>query len=252
VSLTNPDRVTTAGTKYLAGETPVVEAQGDLSVAYDALVARTKTDTITADLGGQIIKSGVHAAGAEALALTGDLILDAEGDPDAVFIFQAGTTLTTAAGSTVVLTNQAQACNVVWQLGTSATLGTDSHIVGAIVAQVSITAMTGASIDGQLLALTGAVTLDQNPIVNDTCVKAAELPEPVPEPEPDPVTPPISPSPAPSPGETGTVDGGVLPNTGSAAWLVAVGVGITSLLLSLWAFARWKKRNQGHEQAPSS
>jgi len=241
VSLTNPDQVTTTGTKYLAGEAPVVDAQQHLQVAYDKLVAKTNTSTISADLGGQIIKSGVHVASAEALTLTGTLILDAEGDPNAVFIFQAGTTLTTAADSKVFLTNQAQACNVVWQLGTSATLGTDSHLVGAIAAQVSITAMTGASIDGQLLALTGAVTLDQNVIVNDACVEA---PNP---PEPKPVTPPSSSSHQPPPGETGTVDGGVLPNTGSHSWIFALGAGIIGVALSLWAFARWRRRNQGHE-----
>jgi hypothetical protein len=106
------------------------------------------------------------------MAITGTLTLDGGGDPNAVFIFQAGSTLVTAAGSpsipasTVALTNGAKAANVFWQVGSSATLGTYSLFSGTILALTSITATTGASIDGRLIALIAAVTLDSNNIAS--------------------------------------------------------------------------------------
>jgi hypothetical protein len=95
---------------------------------------------------------------------SGDLTLDAQGDTNAVFIFQMGSTLTTTSGRQIVLTGGAQAANIVWQVGSSATLGTSSVFEGNILAYASITATTGATVQGRLLAQTGAVTLDANTI----------------------------------------------------------------------------------------
>ena len=93
------------------------------------------------------------------MGLTGTLTLDAQGDPDAVFIFQIGSSLTTASGALVSVINGGNNCNVFWQIGASATLGTGTSFVGNILALASITVTTGANVDGRALARTGAVTL---------------------------------------------------------------------------------------------
>ena len=144
-------------------------AQSDAATAY--LDAQGRASTIlsgsTFQLGGHTYSPGVYSAGTS-LDITGTLTLDGGGDPNAVFIFQAGSTLVTAAGSpstpasTVALTHGTQAANVFWQVGSSATLGTYSSFSGTILALTSITATTGASIDGRLIALNAAVTLDSN------------------------------------------------------------------------------------------
>jgi hypothetical protein len=101
------------------------------------------------------------------------VILDAQGDPTAVFVFQAASTAITSVGSTMTLANGAQACNVYWRVGSSATIGVNSTFIGHVYALTSITANTGASITGQLLARNGAVTLDTNTITNNACTAAA-------------------------------------------------------------------------------
>jgi len=189
-----------------------LQAQTDLVVAYNDAAGRTVTSNLTGqDLGGMTLTSGVYKFDSSA-QLTGTLTLDAEGDPDAAFIFQIGSTLTTASDSTIVLTGGAVYCRVFWQVGSSATLGTDSQFIGHIFAMTSITATNGAEIQGQLLARTGAVTLDSNIITNGVCAVAVVEPdEPEQdEPEPEPIVPepeptqPIVPTPAPVTVDIGT------------------------------------------------
>ncbi|MEU8272280.1 ice-binding family protein, partial [Sphaerisporangium sp. NPDC049002] len=110
----------------------------------------------------------VYDSAAGTFQITGNLTLDAQGDPDAVFVFQAASTLITASASTVTLTGGAQAYNVFWQVGSSATLGTGSTLAGDILALTSITVTTGVTVNGRTLARNGAVTLD-----TDTITKAA-------------------------------------------------------------------------------
>jgi hypothetical protein len=231
--------VTTTGTKYLAAETAVENAKTDLVTAYDDAAGRIPATTITGDLGGQTLVAGVYNSGSS-IGLTGTVTLDAENDPSAVFIFQAGSTLTTAASSTVVLLNGAQACNVFWQVGSSATFGTDSAFAGNVLAFTSITATTRATFNGQLLARNGAVTLDTNTIVNDTCVVEA-TPEPAPEPTPVPTPEPMPEAPVPAP-DSGTVDGGELPNTGGIEWLIALAVGVLVIGLGVADILRSSRR----------
>src|SRR5439155_411472 len=95
---------------------------------------------------------------------SGDLTLDAQGDANAVFVFQMASTLVTTVGRQVILSGGAQAANIYWQVGSSATLGTASVFKGNILALTSITATTGAAVEGRLLARNGAVTLDANNI----------------------------------------------------------------------------------------
>jgi hypothetical protein len=145
-------------------------AQDDLTIAYNDAAGRAPDTTFAGptDLGGQTVMAGVFNT-PTSFAITGTLTLNGGGDPDAVFIFQAGSTLITADNSTVMLTNGAQACNVFWQVGSSATLGVNSTFVGTILALTSITANTGAEVQGRLLARNGAVTLDSNEITRPEC-----------------------------------------------------------------------------------
>ncbi|MHB1906940.1 MAG: ice-binding family protein [Acidimicrobiales bacterium] len=143
-------------------------AQTDLTTAYNDAASRTPFTTVTADLGGTTLVPGVYRS-STSLSLTGAVTLNGGGNTNAVFVFQAGSTLTSAPGSTVVLENGAQACNVFWQVGSSATLGTTSNFAGTIMALTSITLDTGASVSGRALARNGAVTLDDNSITVPSC-----------------------------------------------------------------------------------
>ncbi len=146
-------------------------AQTALTAAYVNLGARACTKPVNTPLTGTLTP-GVYCYDSSA-ALTGPVVLDAQGDPAAEFIFKIGTTLTTPSGASVSLINGATACNVYWHVGSSATLGTSTLFVGNILAQVSITANTGASISGRALARTGGVTLDTNAITAPlSCVAA--------------------------------------------------------------------------------
>jgi Ice-binding-like/HD domain len=163
----------TAVTGFLAGLLDVTVHKGnavasvaktDLADAYDDAAARPTTDTIPVELGGTTQTPGVYDSPAGTFGITGTVTLDAKGDPDAVFIFKAASTLITASGSRVKLVNGAQAANVFWQVGSSATLGTNSVLRGNVLALASITVTTGTTVDGRMLARTGAVTLDSDTI----------------------------------------------------------------------------------------
>ncbi len=144
------------------------QAQADLTVAYNDAAGRAPTANIAGDLGGLTLTSGVYQA-AESIGLTGDLTLDAQGDPAATFIFQIGSTLTTGSSGTITLTNDAQPCHVFWQVGSSATLGTSTNFAGTIMALTSVTLTTGAALTGRALARNGSVTLDTNTITMPAC-----------------------------------------------------------------------------------
>jgi hypothetical protein len=150
-------------------------AKTNLSTAYTSATGQTPTTTFTTvdnQLGGKVLVPGVYAFGhAQTANIEGSpLILNGEGDANAVFIFQASSDLVTAPDSVVQLENGAQACNVFWTVGSSATLNTGSTFVGTIMAYASATLLTGATVQGRILAETGAVTLDANTITTPpTC-----------------------------------------------------------------------------------
>jgi hypothetical protein len=138
------------------------QAQSDLTTAYTTLAGLGAT-VLTGDLGGRTLTSGVYSFSA---GLTGTLTLDAQGLSNAFWVFQTGSTLITASNASVVFINDADnIAPVFWQVGSSATLGTDTEFIGNIVALTSITMNHGADIlCGSALARNGAVTLDTNTI----------------------------------------------------------------------------------------
>jgi hypothetical protein len=147
-----------------AADAAAAQAQSELTTAYgvaSGLACPGGNNLTGQNLGGLILTPGVYCFSTSA-QLTGILTLNALGNQNAEFIFQIGSTLTTASGSSIVLINNAQAGNVFWQLGSSATLGTTTVFAGNILAQSSITLTTGATLNGRALARTGAVTLDTN------------------------------------------------------------------------------------------
>jgi Ice-binding-like len=156
-----PGQVT--GTVYTA-DSVALQAQNDLTTAYNDAAAEPVTATIPTELGGTTVTSGVYNSAAGTFGITGTVTLDAQGNPNAVFIFKAASTLITASASDVKLVNGAKAANVFWVVGSSATLGTYSTFKGNIMALASITVTTGVTIQGRALARTAAVTLDTDTI----------------------------------------------------------------------------------------
>lgn len=166
-SVTGTGSITVNGTDH-GGDGVTQTAKTDLVTAYDVAAGEGPTSPIVADLAGQTLTSGVYNSGSQ-IGLTGALTLDAAGDPDAVFVFQAGSDLIVGPSATVILTNGAQACNVFWQVTSSASLDTGVSFMGTIMALTSITAGTGATVQGRLLARDGTVTLDTNVITAPAC-----------------------------------------------------------------------------------
>ena len=209
-----------------AADAVALQAQADVTTAYNDAAGRATTATVTADLGGQTLVAGVYTGGA--LGLTGALTLDAQGDPNAVFVFQAASTLITESTSSVNLINGANPCNVYWQVGSSATLKTNSVFVGTILALTSVAANTGATVQGRLLARNGEVTLDNNVITVPNCASAP----------PATTTTTAAPTTTTASGATTTVAPTPnLPETGATtgtavAGLFAVGIGSALVLLA--------------------
>ena len=230
---TGQETVSVSGTVHLA-DNVANAAKADLVTAYDDAAGRLPVTRIPTELGGTILTPGVYDSADGTFQITGTLTLDAQGDPEGVFIFKTASTLITASDSSVNLINSAQFCRTFWTVGSSATLGTNSHFVGHILALTSITANTGATVQGQLLAMNGAVTLDNNTITNGICETTTVTPEPIPEFTPV-ITPVITPEPTPEPTpiitvEPTTVTEEELPNTGGfpAVPLYALGAMLTA------------------------
>src|ERR1035437_4561013 len=175
------------------------QAKTDSTNAYDSLAGQGCDLNLTGqDLGGLTLTPGVYCFDSSA-GLTGTLTLNALGDPNAVWIFKTGSTLVTHSGSSVAFINggSGPGCNVFWQVGSSATLGTTTSFIGTIIAADDITLTTGATVNGRALARgvssDGTVTLDTNTITPIAC---ALTPTP---------TPTSTPTPTPTPTDTPTV-----------------------------------------------
>ena len=168
-------------------------AQNDLTTAYGVAAGQPITANLTGqDLGGLTLTAGAYSFSSSA-QMTGALTLNAASNPNAQFVFEIGSTLTTASASSVVMINGASPCNVYWQIGSSATLGTTTAFEGNVMANASITLNNAASVQGRLLARTGAVVLDNNVIDGSMCgTSTSPPPEPTP---PVPIPAPVGPTP---------------------------------------------------------
>ncbi len=185
------------------------KAQLDLTTAYDVAAGQSVlpvNDLSGTDLGERKLSPGTYRYNAAAL-LTGALTLDAEGDPNAEFVFQIGSQLTTESASSVLLVNGASPCNVYWQVGSSADLGTTTAFQGSLMALTSISLKNGATVLGRMLARNGQVSLINNVLTRPLCATGPTTP-------PDEETPggpgTVSPS---APGTTGSAPA---PSSGSA------------------------------------
>ncbi len=173
-TITGLENLTLDGINH-GGDPITQQAHADLFTAYSDAAGRTP-DVIYPtgfDLVGLFLSPGIYNSPA-VLTLSGVLTLDAQADPNAVWIFQAGSTLGTAVASQVALINGALASHVFWQVGSSATLGAGSEFAGNLLAAQSITLVSGASVEGRLLAYNAAVTID----FNEISLPAAAIPEP--------------------------------------------------------------------------
>ena len=229
-----------------------LQAQSDLTTAYVDAAGRSVEFTQTnPDLVGQTLIPGVYAATAKApLGLSGQLVLDGQGNPNAVFIFQTDSTLITSTGSTIELINGASECNVFWQVGSSATLGTASVFVGNILALTSISVQTGVVVHGRALARNGSVTLDNDVFTQPSCTPATATQAPA-------TTTTVAATPTTVAGGVATTVGPTvtvapttfkvtditLPRTGSGVGSTTL-VGGATLLLGAAALALTRRRRQ--------
>lgn len=162
------------GTAYVPGTPPVTvnglvyaggpvaaQAQTDLATAYNDAAGRyVNPIAVAGNIGGQTLVPGLYRSTSSLAISSGNLTLDAQGNANAVWIFQIASTLTTTSGLQVILANGAKAGNIFWQVGGSATIGTTCVFQGNILAAVSISMLTGSTLTGRALAIGGAVTID--------------------------------------------------------------------------------------------
>lgn len=224
--------ITLIGTNH-ADDAVTQGAKNDLVTAYNDAAGRGPATNIAVELGGSTLTEGVYTS--PTLGLTGTLSLDAAGDPNAVFVFQAGSTLITASNSRVLLLNGASPCNVYWQIGSSATFNTATAFIGNVLVQASITAQTAATFQGRLLARDGAVTLDTNTITNGGCVTGGGTTNTSPEGDSAGST---TGSGGSGSSTTGGAGSSTLPATGATTsdlTLLALTVVLTGCVLTRWA-----------------
>jgi len=210
-SITGMGAATLGGDTH-AGDATALQALTDAEAVFGAAANLTAT-IVPTELGGTTLTAGVYNSTSGELGITntaGPLTLDAEGDPNAVFVFRPGSTFITSTSASIVLVNGTQSCNVFFIVGSSATIGTSSSVLGTIIARTAITMNTNASIVGRVVALDAATTLDSNVFTEECNVEPS--PEPSPEPSvepsheptanPTPAPPTAEPSASPSPSPT--------------------------------------------------
>lgn len=168
-----------------AGNAAAAQAHADAAIAYLDLSLRNNAPIgVSGNLGGSTLFPGLYKSTGSLAVSSGNLTLDAQGDPTAVWIFQMASTFTMTSGLQIILAGGAQAGNVYWQVGSSATFGTTTVVKGTIIADQAITFMTGASLEGRALAINAAVTLDSNAGTKPIVVVFSPTPTSSPTPSP--------------------------------------------------------------------
>ena len=215
------------------------QAQMDLTAAYVNAAGRPVNFTTTSNLANKHLGAGVYSGPSKSpLSLTGPLVLDGAGNFSSVFIFQTDSTLITASASTVTLINGAQECNVFWQVGSSATLGSGSVFRGNILALTSITVNSGVTVHGRALARNGAVTLNNDVFTSSTCATSSGGGGGSPTTTPAPGTPGVVPTPG-SGGGPGVprvsgpprTGGAPLPTGSTFPWPAVVVAGVSGIVI---------------------
>ena len=173
VSLSDTGTVSLSGTYHL-GDATSIAAKADLATAYAAAAASAPSTALVTDLGGRTLLPGVYA-NSTGLGLTGTLTLDAQGNPNAVFIFQTPANLNTSAASQINIINGGQACNVFWQVGTTTALGASSNFKGTIMTNSNFTSGPSATVLGRVLSLGGSVALNSDSITKPSCLTPTTL-----------------------------------------------------------------------------
>jgi hypothetical protein len=217
------------------------KAQTDLATAYNDAASATPFTSMSGDLSGLTLKAGVYHFSSSAL-LNGTLTLDAEGKTSALWIFQIGSTLTTGSGSRVALINGAGGCQVYWQVGSSATLGTTTDFQGTLMALQSITMTTGATIGagggmngGRALARNASLTMDTNEIFPPPPNCASTAPAAT-----GPVAGSGTPSPTPTPGRLAPTGAPAQPP--GTAWFAIAAAALVSAVFTAAMTSRHRRR----------
>ncbi len=231
-----PPGIVTGGTIHSA-DANALQAQGAVTTTYNALAAEPCTADLTGqDLGGLTLTEGVYCSKSP-VQLTGQLTLNAQGNTSAVFIFKTTSKLTTASGSSVLMTNGGTDCNVFWKVDSSATIGTTTQFIGNVLALTSITLQNSASVSGRVLARNGAVTLDTNHVGFSGCAASTASPTPVGQ--------TASPTPVGLPSTGGpSSQGDQIPWTLLLSGLVASSLGASPLILGARARRRGAQQSR--------
>jgi hypothetical protein len=174
-AVTGADEMTVAG-EYHVADAVALDAKNDLTTAYNqaSSAAQDPVTTVATDLGETTLVGGTYDTGG-AMAVNGQLTLDAQDNPDTVWVFRTDSTLITGTDSSVIFTNGGNPCNVFWRVGSSATLGVRTEFIGTILASTTITMDTGATLEGRALASTGAVNLHSNRIFGSGCANEEQV-----------------------------------------------------------------------------
>ncbi|MEP7763800.1 ice-binding family protein [Sanguibacter sp. 25GB23B1] len=249
-SITGAGTITYVGGVERGGDAVTQQAKTDLVTAYNAASAQTPDPLAAVELGGLTLEPGVYDTGGE-IELNGNLTLDANGDPNAVFVFQSLSTLLAAAGSSITFIDGATACNLYWRVPSSATIEAGSQFAGTILAETTISFEAGATLQGRALAQTGEVTLISNTITLPVCSPTTPVP-PVTGPEaagPGALAVPAAPTPRAAPqvavrprGGVATGDGSSVVRTGTdTPVLLAVTAGLAGIG-AVAALVAWSPR----------
>ena len=251
-AVTGEETITLVGGVNRTGEAVTTQAKTDLVTAYNAASAQSPDPLGGVELGGLTLEPGVYDTGG-VIELNGNLTLDGNGDPNAVFVFQSLSSLLAGAASSITFIDGATACNLYWRVPESAEILAGSQFAGTILAEVSIAFAAGATLQGRALAQTGEVTMINNTITLPECSAAT------------PTTPPVTdgsdgsddgtagtvqeaaeaPQVAVAPsGGVATGDGSSLPTATGSSPLLAVAV-LTGLGLVGWTVTRTRRAHPG-------